>query len=82
MPTRSKLTAKTPARQVLPDRKCSADIIGRRAEYTEPEAAANQGEQHGRFYPVDLLLVEVKLVGEVGHGNSPLHYVLFAQLRQ
>jgi len=34
-----------------------------RAEYTEPEAA-DQGEQHGRFYAVDLLLVDVKLVGE------------------
>jgi len=35
-----------------------------RAEYTEPEAAPDQGEQHGRFYAVDLLLVDVKLVGE------------------
>ena len=55
----------------LPDRKRSADIIDRCAEYTEREAAANDGEQHGRFHAVNLLLVDVKLVGEVGHGNRP-----------
>ncbi len=55
----------------LPDRKCSADIIDRRAEYTEPKAAADQGEQYGRFYAVDILLVEVKFVSKTGHGNSP-----------
>jgi len=63
--------AKTLGRQYLPDRKRSADIIDRCAEYTEREAAANQGEQHGRFHAVDLLLVDVKLVGEVGHSTSP-----------
>jgi hypothetical protein len=41
-----KVKAKTPARRWLPDRKRSADIIDRCAEYTEREAAANQGEQH------------------------------------
>ena len=51
----------------LPDRKQSADIKGRCAEDTQREAAANQGEQNDRFRPVDLLLVDVKLVGEVGH---------------
>jgi hypothetical protein len=52
-------------------RKRSADIIGRCGEYTEGQAAANQGEQHGRFHAVDLLPVDVKLVCEVGHGYSP-----------
>jgi hypothetical protein len=56
-----KVKAKTPARRCLPDRKRSADIIDRCAKYTEREAAANQGKQHGRFYAVDLLLVDVKL---------------------
>jgi hypothetical protein len=55
-----KVKAKTPAWRCLPDRKRSADIIDRCAEYTEREAAANQGEQHGRFNAVDLLLVDVK----------------------
>jgi hypothetical protein len=66
-----KVKAKTPARRCLPDRKRSADIIDRCAKYTEREAAANQAEQHGRFHAVDLLLVDVKLVGKVGHGTSP-----------
>src|SRR6478672_9228171 len=66
-----KVKAKAPARRCLPDRKRSADIIDRCAEYTEREAAANKGKQHDRFHAVDLLLVDVKLVGEVGHGTSP-----------
>src|SRR6516162_1747330 len=61
----------TPAWQYLPHRKRSADIVGRCAEYTEGEAAANKAEQHGRFHAIDLLPVDVGLVGEVGHGNSP-----------
>src|SRR5215469_3149989 len=59
------------ARRGLPDRKRSADIIGRCPEYTEGEAAANKAEQDGRFHTIDLFPVEVRLVGEVGHGNSP-----------
>src|SRR5262249_31841765 len=31
----------------------------------------NKAEQHGRFHTIDLFPVEVRLVGEVGHGNSP-----------
>jgi hypothetical protein len=65
------IASKNPAGAVLPDRKCSADIIGRCGEYTEGQAAANQGEQHGRFHAVDLLPIDVKLVCEVGHGYSP-----------
>jgi hypothetical protein len=57
---------------VLPDRKCSPDIMNRCTECAEREAPANDREQHGRFHAVDLLLVDVKLVGEVGHGKSPL----------
>jgi hypothetical protein len=56
----------------LPDRKHSADIIDRCAEYTEREAAANQGEQHDRFHAADLLRVDVKFVSEVGHGTLAL----------
>ncbi|MFZ2078348.1 MAG: hypothetical protein WAV38_17165 [Xanthobacteraceae bacterium] len=67
----TKVKAKTPAGRRLPDRKRSADIINRCAEYTERDAAANEEEQHGRFHAVDRLLVDVKLVSEVGHGNSP-----------
>src|SRR5262249_4594788 len=63
--------APTPAWRYLPHRKRSADIIGRCAEYTEGEAAAYKAEQHGRFHAIDLLPVDVRLVGEVGHGNSP-----------
>jgi len=55
----------------LPDRKYSADVIDCCTEYTESEATANQGEQHDRFHPVDLLLVDMKLVGEVSHGTRP-----------
>jgi hypothetical protein len=51
--------AKTLARQYLPDRKRSADIIDCCAEYTEREATANEREQHGRFHAVDRLLVDV-----------------------
>ena len=61
----------TPAWRYLPHRKRSADIVGRCAEYTEGEAAANKAEQHGRFHAIDLLPVDVRLVGEVGHGSSP-----------
>jgi hypothetical protein len=52
------IASKNPAGAVLPDRKRSADIIGRCGEYTEGQAAANQGEQHGRFHAVDLLPVD------------------------
>jgi hypothetical protein len=65
------IASKNPAGAVLPHRKRSADIIGRCGKYTEGQAAANQGEQHGRFHAVDLLPVDVKLVCEVGHGYSP-----------
>jgi hypothetical protein len=61
----------TLARRGLPDRKRSADIIGHCPEYTEGEAAANKAEQHGRFHTIDLFPVKVRLLGEVGHGNSP-----------
>jgi hypothetical protein len=57
-------------RRCLPDRKRSADIINRCARYTEREAAANQGDQHGGFRAIDLLLVD-KLASKVGNGNSP-----------
>jgi hypothetical protein len=42
------------------------------AEYTEREAAANQGEQHDRFHAVDRLRVDVKFVSEVGHDTSAI----------
>jgi hypothetical protein len=64
--------SKIPARRCLPGRKRSTDIIDRCAEYTEREAAANQGEQHGRFHAVDVLLVNMKLVGESGHHGTSL----------
>jgi hypothetical protein len=64
------LTDQRGAKRRLPDRKHSADIIDRCAEYTEREAAANQGEQHDRFHAVDLL--DVKFVSEVGHGALAL----------
>jgi hypothetical protein len=68
--TRSKLQGGGKRR--LPDRKHSADIIDRCAEYTEREAAANQGKQYDRFHAVDLLRVDVKFVSEVGHGTLAL----------
>jgi hypothetical protein len=40
-------------------------------EYAERDAPANEEEQHGRLHAVDRLLVDVKLVSEVGHINSP-----------
>jgi hypothetical protein len=55
----------------LPDQKRSPDIINRCAEYAEHEAAANDREQHGRFNALDLLLLDVQLGGEMGHGDSP-----------
>ena len=45
--------------------------MNRCTECAEREAPANDREQHGRFHAVNLLLVDVKLVGEVGHGNRP-----------
>src|SRR5215468_633581 len=58
--------APTPAWRYLPHRKHSTDIVGRCAEYTEGDAAAYKAEQHGRFHAIDLLPVDVGLVGEVG----------------
>ena len=45
--------------------------MNRCAECAEREAAANDRKQHGRLHALDLLLVDVNLVGEMGHGNSP-----------
>jgi hypothetical protein len=47
--------------------------MNRRTECAEREAPANDREQHGRFHAVDLLLVDVKLVGEVGHAKAPCY---------
>jgi hypothetical protein len=43
--------------------------MDRCAECAEREAAANDRKQHGRFHAVDRLFIDVKLVGEVDHGN-------------
>jgi hypothetical protein len=54
-----------------PDGERAPDIIDRCTEYAERDAPANEEEQHGRLHAVDRLLVDVKLVSEVGHINSP-----------
>lgn len=66
------------SRQHLPDRKRSPDIVDRRAEYAEREAAANEREQYGRFHAVNRFLIDVQLVGEVGHGSNLQHLPTFS----
>jgi hypothetical protein len=45
--------------------------MNRCAECGQREAPANDREQHDRFHAVELLLVDVKLVSEVGHAKAP-----------